>query len=199
MSKILQLDPAVARVNRGFQYYWDVIKELSGKQKVFTAEDVARKCARGAYSEVADYIGRLRIAGYLEVASSFGDVEGYRLLRRQLNYPRIRRDGTVLPTSGQQCLWNAIRQLGWFTPDELRIAASIEEYQPTPATVRSYLLKLKHAGYLSMRKGARGVYRYRLQPAMNTGPMAPQILRTKAVYDPNRQKIMEIISVKESS
>ena len=46
---------------------------------------------------------------------------------------------------------------------------------------------LRTAGYLRKKKGDKN---YTLVLGMNTGPLAPQIQKTKQIYDPNLQKVI---------
>ncbi|WP_068087391.1 hypothetical protein [Polycladidibacter stylochi] len=199
MSKIFAVDVKTAQIKRGFHHIWQVIRELDKTQTVFTATDITQKCSAGADSDVRDYLKRLVLAQFIEPVR-FGQMQGYKLVRRQLAYPRIRRDGTLLPMKGQQHMWNAIRQLKWFSAQDLAIASTTDCYQPTRATAQAYLRKLVQAGYLSVREtGKLKSHLYRLKPTQNTGPQAPLILRTKVVFDPNLNKLMETISAQEES
>ena len=94
--------------------------------------------------------------------------------------------------SGQDQMWRTIKVLGRFTGRDLAVAASTEEHVVSAATALSYCKALRKAGYLHCvhppKPGTETVYQ--LLPSMNTGPRAPQIQQTKAVWDPNLERVV---------
>ncbi len=174
----------------GQQGCWAVIRQL---RRFDRAAVTARVEADPA--TVGDYLKRLERAGYLGRA---GDGP-YELLRDQPDAPRLRRDGTPAaePGLGQEQMWRSMKMLGEFTARELAAAASTDVARVTPATAASYIKHLHRAGYLACVAEARcgggasrAQARYRLKPAMNTGPLAPQVQRTDWVWDPNTRKAL---------
>ena len=87
----------------------------------------------------------------------------------------------------QQQMWTAIRQLGAFTVDELRVAASTDDLVLTRSTVAYFVTLLLKAGVLiavhRVTKRAAGIYR--LRPSLNTGPNAPKLVKG-VLHDGNR-------------
>lgn len=103
--------------------------------------------------------------------------------------PRVRKDGSLV-TQGraQENMWRTLRTLAYpVNHHELAGIASTKEHPVNPIAARDYLLNLKLAGYLDKSQG-----KYRLLPAMNTGPRPPMIQRIKQIYDPNVGKVMWI-------
>ncbi|WP_208948338.1 hypothetical protein [Segnochrobactrum spirostomi] len=97
--------------------------------------------------------------------------------------PRVRRDGTPLATrTGRDRAWQAMRILKRFNPMELHVATGIEL-----ADAKYYVKFLARAGYLAIvRKGSGPIAtQYRLVESKYRGPLAPQILHLKSVWDPN--------------
>ncbi|WP_417913701.1 hypothetical protein [Candidatus Electronema sp. JM] len=106
--------------------------------------------------------------------------------------PRVRKDGSqVLLGQGQQRMWVVMRILKSFSATELAVTASTPEHQIADASAKDYCRKLYKAGYL--RLGENG--RYLLLPSANTGPRAPQVQRSKKVWDVNLQRTMEVRNV----
>jgi hypothetical protein len=94
--------------------------------------------------------------------------------------PRVRKDGTELPASGRNRMWNAMRVLGVFTADELVSAASLPEAPIAAGEAAYYCRWLAQGGYLARRGDG-----WQFIPAKFTGAKAPQVLRVKALFDPN--------------
>jgi hypothetical protein len=59
-------------------------------------------------------------------------------------------------------------------------------------SAKEYLQRLAAAGYLAVAQKAaqHRLERYRLRPEMDTGPLAPKLLRTRVVYDPNKRQLV---------
>lgn len=184
------------RVPRGQQGFWEVIRDL----KTFTVKDIDQRCG-GARQTVRDFVKRLERAGYVEAEdtdAATGAIR-YRLLIDQPDAPQLRRDGSpARQRLGQEQMWRVMRMsgTGGFTAADLALTASTEEH-PVPLTAaQSYLKALKRAGYLMVvqpgkpghRPGTGSLTVYRLIPSMKTGPLAPQVQRIKAVWDPNLRR-----------
>ena len=189
---------ADAPVRTGIDFYWKVIR-TKGKAGHFTLADIHGETQDRRYDALQDFLRRLQKAGYVEQVSArvaVGQPVCYRLLKRPLMTPAIRRDGTVV-ARGQKNrqLWNVMRgplARGGFTARELALWASTEECRVQPATVTSYLTRLNQAGYLAVLDPGRpgNLARYRLKASMNTGPEPPKILRTRLVFDANLMQII---------
>lgn len=202
MSIQLELQVTTGKpIYRGHDHYWSVIRDLA-KGGNFTRREVAQRSNDRDDYCIADFLKRLEKAEFVEVVSKekqpnphggFFHFNVFRLLKRPIATPAIARDGTVGSQGlGQVNLWNAIRTLSGFNSPELAIAATTKTIEVQTATARRYCRHLQDAGYLQIvRSGGPGVPRiWRLKPSMNTGPRPPKILRCKAVYDTNKNKIM---------
>jgi len=189
MAAILALKVDRTRpVRRGSSYMWSVVRDLTAadRSRPFTVADVLGQTNGTELSTVRRWMGTLVRAGLAEQVDG-----GYRLLRRPVLLPHITNDGRIV-SLGQDALWTAMRALKEFTPRELAIAAATEERPVTEWTAKSYVKMLSAAGYLAMVATAtsRRQARYRLRPSMNSGSLAPQILRAKLVWDPNRNEVV---------
>lgn len=205
MSTILALKVTPGEpVQRGNDHYWRVMRALTeaDRERPFDLADVLGFCIRGDRKSLRDFLRRLEKAQI--VAGPFENTEGglyWRLIKRPMLLPHLDGDGRPL-TSGQDAMWNAIRALGSFDADELALAASTEICAIAVITAASYLRRLNDAGYLKIERpsmAGRSPRKtiYRLKPSMNTGPLAPKILRTKLVYDPNRNAVMGPVVAEE--
>ena len=97
-----------------------------------------------------------------------------------MDAPRVRQDGTILPDSGRHRMWNAMRVLKAFTVAELVNTASLPQAPIAESEARHYCLWLERGGYIICTGGT-----YSFISAKYTGAKAPQILRVKALFDPN--------------
>lgn len=196
MSAILKLKTINGRpVLRGIDHVWSVILDLTRGGETFTRHDVDQRCCDPADNGITDYLRRLVRAGILaEVGTepAHGRRRGrriYRLVQRHQEAPRLRRDGSRAPVLANQLMWNTMRNLlrDGFTLRELATFASTDEVSVPAPTAQSYIKHLAAAGYLTVLQESVGPHRakWRLKPSMASGPLAPKLLRTHVVYDPN--------------
>lgn len=173
---------------RGPEAWWPAICKLDALGAAWTAAEVVRLTATDR-RPVVDYVARLLAAGIIVRTEG---AQTYRLARRPVEAPRLERDGTVSPPTGQQQMWNAIRALKAFNFIEVAHAASTDTRQISTSTAKTYVNALGRAGYLNvLHAGKPGVATiWRLKPSMNTGPLAPAIMRTKFVWDANRAQVV---------
>lgn len=164
---------------------WAALRRL----RAATGEEI-RAVARTKWRTTEDYLLSLCAAGW--VAIDTPDLPRRDQVFRLVNdvgaeAPRVRRDGSAVPMLKTEALWRAIKMLGPHTAVELAEAAGVELLQ-----AKDYALALSRAGYLlTIEEGRSGhPARYRLAPHRNTGPLPPQIQRTKSVYDPNLRQIV---------
>ena len=196
MAAVLKLKTINGRpILRGYEHIWSVILDLTRDGSTFTRHDVDQRSCDPGDNTVTDYLRRLLRAGYLADA---GTCEGsathyrrrvYRLVNRCQEAPRLRRDGSAAPTPVNQLMWNTLRLLlrDGFTVRDLAAFASTDDQSVSEVTAASYVKRLAMAGYLHCLEPGRGrrLAKWRLKPAMNTGPRPPKVLRTHAIYDPN--------------
>jgi len=181
-------------IRRGSAYVWSVIRELTAgpdglarpvtlRQLVLRTEGVEESTLRG-------FMRTLAAAGIVEPVP--GGPRQWRVLKRPNQLPPLTRHGQRVTLKTQQ-MWNAIRALPSFSAAEIAMAASIEDSIVQVSTAKTYIKLLNAAGYLKIEKPAAPPMMaavYRLRPSMNTGPLPPKILRTKLVFDPNRNEIV---------
>ncbi|MDQ2084808.1 hypothetical protein RA307_31905 [Xanthobacteraceae bacterium Astr-EGSB] len=183
------------RVPRGQDGFWQVIRELDKKGPWSVGQVDGRSNVEIA--TVRDFVRRLVKAGIAVVAGQTSILKPsatlYRLVKRPTETPRLRRDGSAVGPTGQQQMWVAMRRLQQFDAAELALAATTDETRVDPTAARFYIVRLHAAGYLAMvapgkTTGGRAIWR--LKPAMDTGPKAPQVMRTQFIFDPNRGAVM---------
>lgn len=211
MSIQLELTVTAGKpIYRGHDHYWSVIRDL-GKSGRFTKNEVALRCNDPKDKCIDDFIGRLKLAGYLRVAeTTYGPTEHngrarrdvYELVKRPVQTPILNRDGSVGTQGlGRLNMWTAMRALPQFDKRELAAAASTEDVNVTVETASDYARRLYKAGYLQIvRKSKPGMACiYRLKHSLNTGPKPPMILRSKMVYDQNRGEVIGPVIAEEAA
>lgn len=188
-----------ARVPRGHQGFWEIIRKLHRDKGAWTVQEVDGRSNvnRGT---VDDFIQRLLKGGYIVKDGANAKTTFYRLVKDQPDAPRLKRDGTpaIEPGLGQEQMWRSIKMLARFDAREISVHASTENVPVPLVAAKSYISRLHRAGYLveaapakpGHKPGTGTLATYRLLPSMNTGPLAPQIQRTDFVWDPNRKEVM---------
>ena len=186
-----------ARVPRGQQGFWEIIRDLHRTKKRWSFQDLDGR-SNVDKGTVHDFLNRLLKAGYVVEDEVSGKTTFYRLVKNQPDAPRLTRDGARAkePGLGQDHMWRVMKMLPRFNARELAAHAATAEVPVTLETAKSYVKHLHHAGYLSVvapmtgRGATRTLAVYRLLPNMNTGPLAPQVQTTDFVWDPNRRTVM---------
>ena len=204
MSAILRLKIRdIHPVLRGCDHYWSAMMDLAMRGETFSLNDIDM-ASSARRTDIRDFIKRLHLAGFIEQIE--GEPWRFRVLRKQSATPRVRRDGTVISgVSKNQAMWNLMRSpvgRAGFTADDLVNLASTDEVRISKLTAQSYIKRLSEAGYLSLRqKGAPGKLAiWLLLPDMNTGPDAPKVLRSRMIFDPNKQEVVgETLAEEEPS
>lgn len=182
MARLFSNTPDGGLTNR--ERMWAAMRDM----REFTIQDLCIKTSmpRG---RARDYITGLVRAGVLGQIprKRRGDFDVYHMLRDMgVNAPRVRRDGSFVPESGRTRMWKAMIVLGSFSVRELACAASLEEAPVSYAEAEYYCRWLYYGGYL--QRADINVYRF--VPARNSGPKAPQVLRVKQLYDPNKDEVV---------
>lgn len=182
------------------QRIWDAIRYQHVDDGLITMQGIriALKRQQPSLSEsrISDYLRALIAGGFLVRSNPDAPPATnaiYRLERDVgVEAPRVRRDGTVPPPPGREQLWRTLKIIGSCTGQELADAASTAVTPVSRAAADEYLTMLSRAGYVTtVRPGTPGVpARFQLVPSRWTGPMAPQIRRTKQLYDPNTGEIV---------
>lgn len=189
---------------RGYEGYWSIIRRLDILGP-WTVTEVARE-TQALQENVHEYIRRLARAKIAKVVEERASHPGafaqkvYRLESRPTLAPRVRKDGSVCPPTAQDQMWVALRQIGSFSCAELAHFASTDDVSVDRAAAESYVSLLNKAGYLQVLQEGRGretASRYMLKPSMNTGPLAPKVMRTKVVWDRNKSCQMGMSELEE--
>lgn len=179
---------------------WKAIRAL---KSTFTKADISCWLVKHGYIvndvTVYSYLARLSKGGYL-VEKKQTQQGACKLVQYTLQKdvgceaPRVRRDGALSKRGlGNEQMWRSMKMLSSFDYNELLIASSTEEINVGVETVRSYIRCLHAAGYLMVTKANAGGHsqrRYKLIKSKNSGPLAPQIQKTKRVYDPNLERVI---------
>lgn len=151
---------------------------------------------------IGSYLQALHKAGFVEVIvpSEIQRKQIYQMLRDNgSEAPRIDKQGRQVKQGlGTEQMWRTMRLIGDFSCTELAEHASTTEIRICPETAKKYVGHLAKAKYLILVQPARCIglgigslpARYRLDSGKNTGPRPPMIQRSKAVYDPNLDRIM---------
>lgn len=199
------------RVRRGQQGIWEAIRER--RAQPWSLREIWRDTGVGNVETVRDYVRRLVAGGYVARQAPGSHECGRPAQSQAIAYvltrdggaeaPRLRRDGTEVPPTGQEAMWRTLRMIGGdgVTADDLVVMASTDVRPVARSAAATYLQHLAHAGYLRVieegrpghRPGAGRPARYALRAGMNTGPAAPMIARvTHAVWDPNRSAFVGV-------
>lgn len=171
---------------------WAAIREMG----TFTRAELRMAVPHVKQHVAHEYLAALIRSGRVAVgpmvsgwSRGSGKVRQYILARDTgAEVPRLRKDGSDLPPTAQQLLWEAMRILGEFTVGSLAANASTDDVSVPVGTAASYVRHLLAAGYLTSRPGAGDSPVYRM--IEDTGGFAPLIQRTKVVFDPNLNRVM---------
>lgn len=197
---IIELMELSHRRKSGIDWTWAQVRELLRANRGFSA--AALQGCIGGGQTLATTNGWLRSwvkAGYLRAEAGTAGLGPVYLAGHRTTHttPRVRRDGTILPEAGQERLWRAMKILGTFSVHDLAAASVAEDAGPVPLlTARRYITHLLGVGVVAAVGQSTGPdARWRL--IKNLGGAAPKILQTKAVYDPNANRIIGKPTVRE--
>ncbi|TXN71627.1 hypothetical protein [Methylobacterium sp. WL6] len=177
---------------RGPEHYWRMMVELTRSAGGFTVTDIWQLTNSRSRQTIKGYVHHCRDTAAIEaVTTGANGAVSYRVVNLNGLAPVVRRDdfrdqrGRI-----QEQIWTTIRGLPQFTIRELAIEASTDEVTVCERAAKDYVHALREAGYLitvrpSVRLKTPGIFR--LAPGLNTGPKAPAILRTRFVFDRNRE------------
>jgi hypothetical protein len=187
-----------ARMPRGQDGYWAIMKKLGARGRTFTVADVEGD-TNVPRAHVEEYMNRLVKGGFLVAFSS--KPKRFQLCKNPpAEAPRVRPDGSRCPPRKQDQMWRAMRALKTFSAHDLAFAASTPECKVPLRTALRYAAELTRAGYL-VRNGVLGSHAgmtFRLKPAMNTGPLSPSIIRADVVFDRNLRRVVgDAVETKE--
>ena len=205
MSIVLKITATKRKPCRsGNEYYWSIMMDREMRGETFSVDDIFDQSSCADRTIINSLLGKLAKA---DIIAATGDTNErgapiYRVLVRRSTVPVINREGVVLHEhiTAKQAIWNAMRspvcRLG-FSLADLILYASTDTLQIKPGPARNYIHFLTQAGYLTViRRGTiKELPFWRL--TRNTGPIAPKVLRSECVYDPNAEKIYGEARVKE--
>lgn len=166
---------------------WQAILFVAGGDE-FKITDVAAECD-APVAVIRDYVDRLKRAGVVAQIGTRGGV--FKLVSQPKTAPPSRPD--------QQLLWNAIRRLKAFTLSEAVYWGETDVRISKPFA-RRYLQHLVAAGYLTEgpRVGDDQEVVYRIKPKMDTGPLAPEMIKLPImVYDRNAGRVLADVDAEE--
>jgi hypothetical protein len=179
------------RVPRGREGFWHIILDLADSEDNFSVADIDRESNVDVH-QVRRYVAQLVRGGFLKLDCHERrrncDVPLYRLVKRQKQAPRLRRDGSPIFSTQTEQVWTAIRALKTFGLAELVYAATTDDVKVTAAFARRYLHRLTVGGYLAVAQPHAGRHRkqiWRLVPKNNTGPKPPVPYRVTVMWDQN--------------
>lgn len=179
---------------------WTIIRQL----RQFSIIDIELKAEAHKDFEkvnratIRTYLTGLEAAGYIERLPRDKNVRSrltFNLVKDiGVHAPRVNKKGeSSSQGSNREQMWRTMRILNDFSALDLVAIASTEQVQINEVDAKNYLIHLNKAGYLKVLTPASnggGLARYRLLPAMNTGPKPPMVQRIKQVFDPNLNMVM---------
>lgn len=184
------------RVLAGQDHYWTLMMDADTRGEAFSVDDVFGKSSNPTRLPISVFFKMLENA---EIIRRTGEVNPrgmayYRIAARQSVTPVFRRDGTLIPDriTARQALWNAMRSPFFrtgFTLIDLVKYASTDTLIINERSARNYILRLVHAEYLAVLQRGHNIRPAIWRLVRNTGPVAPKLLKTECVYDPNAEKI----------
>jgi hypothetical protein len=167
---------------------WRLIRRVGAGGRVFDAITLQALLRGGRRERITDYLRALHAGGYLAPALTRDQAPGWQLVRDPgQETPRLHADGSpIVQGAGREQCWRAMRHLGTFGVAELVAAAGTERWRVAPGEAEDYCRRLARAGILRRHRAASGErWLYTLTPERFTGPLPPQILRSKVVLDAN--------------
>ena len=164
------------------------------KRKRFTLRELECALPHVGRNTIEEYVRSLCKGGFVRIVgnaeSSFPQKRKaylYELARDVgVEAPRLHRDGSIIPPSGQQRMWKVMQVLPEFDAATLAGAASLPGAPVSVLSAKEYAQTLTRAGYLV----SVGPGRWKL--VNNTGGQAPQMQRAKTIFDPNLQQVVWI-------
>jgi hypothetical protein len=183
-------------ISRGQEGVWAAARRL----RAFSIDDIER-LVESERNHIGDYLRRLERGGFLKRLCD--KPVQYEVIIDQADAPRVRHDGSLIVeprAAGQDNMWRVMKMLRDFDGPELAREAQSPGVVVAVNSALQYIVALHAAGYLIMvqdevrsgKKGQGGRARYALNPEKNTGPQAPQIQKTKALFDPNIGQVVSL-------
>ncbi|QDY99087.1 hypothetical protein FQ775_01145 [Nitratireductor mangrovi] len=196
---------------RGQDHFWKVIRTLGADGRTFSASAVSACSQEPHTGTITTFLRRLHLAGIVadtgerQKAANGRQETLWQLAKSPEATPIVSRDGTqTRQRSAQQQMWNIMRGTAGragFTYRDLIALGSTDDLEIADNTAKSFIQQLSRAGYLQkLDAGGPGrPARWRLRPAMNSGPLPPKLLRAKLVYDQNRERVTGDVIAEEDA
>ncbi len=156
------------------------------KHPKFTNADVAQACAASEWKRT-NFLRRLRREGTLKPCGRDGSTQYFTVFESQdVQAFAAKKRGVK-----EGAMWQAIRVLKNFTPDDLCVALLASPIPVSAADIQSYCTMLTRARYLTVLKRAQPGIRpasYRL--INDTGPLPPVKRQLMVVVDGNEDRVI---------
>lgn len=187
------------------QAVWSAIRKLQKFKLVDVVREVTRALGAEPHSDtVRSHVQGLTRAGFLTSTGQTRELRKrcrgapfrtatYELVKDVgVEAPRVSKSGVPIATGSRPNMWRAARILGDFSLRELIAAASREDCSAGLHDAQRYIGALARAGYfvISRPSRARLPARFRVVPAMYTGPKAPRVLGSGQIIDPNLGRVV---------
>jgi hypothetical protein len=169
-------------VDRQEEDIWRFLK----KHPKFTNADVADACAASEWKRT-NYLRSLRRKGILKPCGREGSTQYFTIFESQdVQIFAAKKRGVK-----EGAMWQAIRVLKVFTPDDLRVALPSEPIPVTPTEIQNYCSLLTRAKYLTVMQRARpGTRPARYRLINDTGPLPPIKRQLMVVVDGNEDRVI---------
>lgn len=171
------------RIN-GIDDYWALMLAATAP---WTAQEIAQACG-ATPSTICDFAKRLVKGGYARVDFRKGRIVRHSLVKRPLIKPRLDRAGQEYPETKQETIWRSMRMAKTFDPVSLMEFSKGCGTDMPKSTVRIYMRSLLEVGIIVRISPRSNTYKL----AQNLGARAPRVLKTRIVYDPNRNMVVGV-------
>lgn len=207
MSIVLKLTVSnPQRILRGQAFFWSTMRQLQAEGRPITINAIYMASNERHRTTISSYVRRLEELGFVErtgeviATRSPKQAICYRIVRDQATAPAVTKEPEPRQGRAQQNMWNVMRRAkGGWTASELALDASTDDVQVPRNTALAYSVRLQDAGMLVVvDMGAPGrERRWRLKGSADTGPKPPKVLRSRLVYDQNRDIIVGPVVAEE--
>ncbi len=151
-------------------------------KKALFSKPCVHKQGTASMPDIKDYLIRYTRAGFVKAVGFYGQERRviYCITDKWSITPsQINRAGKSVKQDKHQKIWVAVRKLKSFTRAELLASSDAKV-----TTVKAFLQNLKKAKIIELGANNRWILRD------DIGPLAPQILKSKEIYNPNNDRIL---------
>lgn len=168
----------------GSDDYW----QLMLTHEDWTPKDIALHCGVHT-STVREFARRLVAGGYAVIKGK----KVHSLIKRPLQKPRLREDGTEQEETAIETLWRSMRMAKTFTVTNLIEFTNGRSEPIAESTARLYIRDLSAVGIVAPVEPKAKTYCL----VRNLGSRAPRVLSTRIVFDPNARAVVGIATANE--